>query len=145
MLAVLSFTALVLVASAAYAVTKRCAGGECHGTNAADTLYGSPTNDTLFGENGDDRLYGGSGSDSLKGGFDNDAGYGGPGMDRVKGGPGVDRLYGGDGDDIMRGGLHNKTNDGVADYLDCGSGRDEVYFTPRVDTIRNCEMQHRSG
>jgi Ca2+-binding RTX toxin-like protein len=137
--------ALLLAAGVASALEKKCTGGECMGTNMADTLYGTPLNDTIFGLGGNDRIYGGGAMDALKGGPGADRAFGSEGNDRVKGGPGEDTLYGGPGDDLMRGGLHAKTNDGVSDIIDCGDGRDEVYYTPDVDVVKNCEVKHPPG
>jgi hypothetical protein len=30
----------------------------------------------------------------------------------------------------------------VKDVIDCGSGRDIVYFDPGLDTLANCEMKN---
>jgi hypothetical protein len=74
---------------------------------------------------GDDYLVGGTGHDALLGGPGNDTLIGGAGNDRLNGGAGADRLAGGAGDDVLIG-----IDDGTADYLDGGAGRD-AYWVDR--------------
>lgn len=91
-----------------------------------DTLWGRAGNDSLVGGDGNDGLYGGAGVDSLYGLHGNDQLVGGSGNDRLFGGMGLDYLWGEDGNDLLDGG-----QEGLADYLDGGSGKDtlrrEVY------------------
>ena len=95
------------------------------GNRRGNALLGWGGNDILRGWGGPDRLLGHAGADFL---------YGGAGPDILFGGSGRDRLYGGDGNDL----LFSTADDGVADIVDCGAGRD----TARVrdgDLTRGCE------
>jgi Ca2+-binding RTX toxin-like protein len=59
----------------------------------------------------------------------------------LDGGAGNDRLDGGDGRDVFAGGEGNDTIfaiDGLSERIDCGPGRDTVYFDPN-DTFVDCE------
>ena len=132
--------ATLLAASAAFAATIQCNGGECSGTNMADRISGSPKDETIRGQSGNDKIYGGGGRDVLKGG---------PGTDFVKDGGGQNILKGGDGPDVIRGGLGDETirasspelaNDRDRDDINCGPGVDTVYYIPGQDTIENCEV-----
>ncbi len=119
MLAVAALT-LSLVAGAAFAQSISCpGGGRCTGTAGNDTMRGA---------------------DMVKGKRAADVIEGGDGADKVKGGSGRDTVRGGTGNDIVRGGTHGRTNDGVRDVLDCGSGTDLVYFVQGQDSVRNCEV-----
>ncbi|MGE5610423.1 MAG: hypothetical protein ACM359_14320 [Bacillota bacterium] len=70
---------------------------------------GGAGNDTITGAAGNDTLLGGTGSDVINGGAGNDS---------INGGEGLDSLYGQAGDDWII------ANDGEADRLDGGNGRD---------------------
>src|SRR5215210_5521175 len=85
--------ATLLIVGVAYARTIDCTGGDCTGTNKADTMNGSPNDDRMLALDGPDTLYGLGGMDALKG----------------KGG--ADRVDGGEGNDIVRGGTHGVAND----------------------------------
>jgi Ca2+-binding RTX toxin-like protein len=74
------------VAGVAYAMIIDCNGGDCTGTNTADTMNGSPNDDKMLALEGGDTLYGVGGMDALKG----------------KGGG--DRIFGGEGNDVVKGG-----------------------------------------
>jgi len=132
--------ALVLAVGVAFAATRNCTGGECRGTQGADEIFGSEGDDVVLALGGNDRVYGREGNDGLKGGEGSDEVYGELGNDKVKGSQGGDKVFGGPGDDVVRGGTHSRTNDGVRDLLDCGEGTDTVYYTPRKDEIRDCEI-----
>lgn len=138
------FLAALLVGGTALAVTKNCSGGgNCQGTSDDDRLYGSPMQDTMFGRGGSDNVYGYGSGDMLKGGPGADLMYGGGEDDKGKGGSGADRIFGDGGDDTLRGGTIEKANDGVRDFLNCGSGTDTVYFTPGQDSVAdNCEVRN---
>jgi Ca2+-binding RTX toxin-like protein len=138
---------MLLVTGVAFARVISCSVGaaECDGTRRADTMHGTSSHDKMLGNGGDDVMYGEDGDDAVKGKVDDDEIFGGPGDDLVKGGNGRDRVRGGEGDDIVRGGSHSVTNDGSVDVLRCGPGTDEVYYTPRVDVVRGCEVRHPSG
>lgn len=132
--------ATLLVAGTALAMTVRCSGGECRGTDMADRIFGSASKEVVYAGGGNDDLFGRRGDDLLKGDQGNDEVYGQSGDDRPKGGFGKDRVFGGPGNDLVRGGRHNQTDDGVRDFLDCGDGKDTVYYTPGVDVIKDCEV-----
>lgn len=135
-LSTLVLAGVLLVASVAYARTINCTGsGPCVGTARHDLMRGGTGDD---GMDGNDRMLGGTGQDMLKGRDDADTINGDDGDDRAKGG-GRDTVNGGAGDDIIRGGSHGGTNDGVH-ALDCGGGRDTVYFVQGQDTVTNCEI-----
>jgi hypothetical protein len=58
---------------------------------------------------------------------------------------GNDHITGAEGNDTLIGKAGNDTiyaNDGVKDKIDCGPGRDIVYFDPGLDTLANCEMKN---
>ena len=67
LLPLLVAAAVLLVAGVAYARTIDCNGGECEGTNKADTMNGSPQDDKMLALDGGDILYGLGGMDMLKG------------------------------------------------------------------------------
>ena len=98
-------------------------GGSGHdvlyGANGNDIIYAEVGNDTIYGGHGDDILFGGDGHDLIYGDDGSDVLYGDDGNDTLYGGGGVDHLFGSAGDDYLDGG-----NDGLADYLWGGSGRD---------------------
>ena len=91
-----------------------------YGENGNDYIYARSGNDYLFGGNGNDYLYGYAGNDYISGGAGNDYLSGSSGNDWLYGGTGYDRLYGSSGNDYLSGGI-----DGVADYLNGGSGADD--------------------
>jgi Ca2+-binding RTX toxin-like protein len=102
--------AVLLIAGVAYARTIDCNGGDCKGTNNADTMNGSPQEDRMLALEGADFLYGVGGRDALKG----------------EGGG--HRIVGGEGNDLVRVGTHSVANDHARDLLVCGPGRDKVFF-----------------
>jgi serralysin len=112
---VFAFGVVLLVAGAAFAVSKVCPDN-CRGTAGDDRLVGSPRDNTIYAEDGNDRVLGRGGEDALKGGDGRDEVYGQGSNDRVKGSAGMDRGYGGEGNDHAR------------DLLICGPGRDKVFF-----------------
>jgi Ca2+-binding RTX toxin-like protein len=93
-----------------------------HGGEGMDFIYGRGGNDELFG--GDDSSFnyldGGDGNDKLYGGYGTDVMHGRDGHDWLFGNKGKDYLYGGAGNDVLNGG-----DDGVADYLNGGTGADK--------------------
>ena len=143
-LSVFVLVGVLLVAGVAYARTVNCDGGDCTGTNAADTMYRSASDDKMLSQDGSDRLYGEGGMDMLKGKGGGDSIFGGEGNDKVNGGHGRDRVEGGKGDDLVRGGTHGVANDHARDLLLCGPGRDRVYFVPVQDVLRDCEIKRPS-
>lgn len=108
---------LALTAGIAMAVTKDGGSGD-------DTLRGTNNADTLRGGSGDDTLYGFARGDLLEGGS---------GEDDIFAGTGRDDVYAGSSADFV-----NDGDDGVRDFIDCGSGFDTVR-ADHVDTLRDCE------
>ena len=137
---VLAFGVVLLVAGAAFAVSKVCPDN-CSGTAGDDRLVGSPRANTIYAADGNDRVLGRGGEDALKGEDGRDEVFGQKGNHRVKGSVGMDRVYGGPGDDLVRGGTPERPEDGARDVLDCGDGTmDTGYFVQEQDTVRNCEI-----
>jgi Ca2+-binding RTX toxin-like protein len=138
--------AMLLIAGTAWA-SIRCTGGKCYGTDASERLVGTTVSDTIFALPGDDEVFAGTGDDKPKAGDDADTVYGAGGGDTIKGGTGGDTLYGG-GNDLLYAGTRiggvSQTDGGVEDVMDCGSGTDEVYYTPGQNTILGCEVLHPS-
>jgi Ca2+-binding RTX toxin-like protein len=92
----------------------------------AELLTGTTGNDTLLGTEEEDYFKGSGGDDYLKGGGGNDKIVPGEGDDVVYAGAGNDLIYARDTDSL--------------DYIDCGSGFDEVETIHRDDrTLSNCE------
>jgi Ca2+-binding RTX toxin-like protein len=85
-----------------------------HGTENADTIFGSPNYINQF--------YAYGGNDTLVGTANHDQMHGGEGADLLKGAGGYDQLFGDNGDDTLKGG-------GGADYLHGGAGYDTVSYT----------------
>jgi subtilisin-like proprotein convertase family protein len=111
------------------------------GTDHADWIFGTsgPDHLVLLGGDdnasalgGDDCVEGGTGDDHLDGGPGKDVIYGDDGADTITGGAGADTIYGGPGDD------HTLADDGRADTIDCGTGRDRV-DADREDRLVSCE------
>jgi Ca2+-binding RTX toxin-like protein len=100
---------------------------QIQGLGGSDWINGSGGNDIVLGYGSDDIIYGDNGNDIL---------MGHDGSDKILGGYGSDKISGGPGDDVIYQGP-----DGYEDYIDCGSGNDEVQgATPLdVDIIQNCE------
>lgn len=98
------------------------------GGSGNDTLLGTSATDYLSGHSGNDALYGYGGADYLSGHSGSDSIYGGSGRDRIAGHSNNDFISDG--------------NDGVKDYIDCGSGTDTVR-ADSVDVLDNCERVTR--
>jgi Ca2+-binding RTX toxin-like protein len=121
--------AVLLIAGVSYARTIDCDGGDCKGTNNADTMNGIPQDDRMLVLEGADTLYGLGGMDALKG----------------KGGYGKDRVDAGEGNDLVRGGTHGVADDHARDLLICGPGRDKLFFVRGQDVLKGCEVKHPSN
>jgi Ca2+-binding RTX toxin-like protein len=133
-----------------------------------DVMYGGDGNDRMVGEFGVDIIYGGDGEDRLESADDcyvsvaqpDDTLYGGPGNDELLPRDGNGIAYGNEGDDLVLGNCLGQVdvysgkgsdtiysaeeeggNPGIPDYIDCGPGRDTVYFQADFDTIRSCEVK----
>jgi Ca2+-binding RTX toxin-like protein len=136
----------------------------------SDTVVGGPGDDGdefvaggLFGDSpkmsanssrdGNDMLYGGAGRDSLYGFGGSDLLVGGDGVDYILAGefrmsmarpgvatsknPGVDIVIAGAGGD------HVETIDRRRDIIDCGGGKDAVWFDVKLDVVSpNCERKN---
>jgi RTX calcium-binding nonapeptide repeat (4 copies) len=110
------------------------AGGRdvLNGLQGNDCLDGGDGADQLAGASGHDRLFGGNGNDRLNGGFGSDVLVGGLGNDRLDGSDRRDEFLAGEGNDVVF------AVDGIAERIECGPGRDTVYFDPD-DTLVGCE------
>jgi Ca2+-binding RTX toxin-like protein len=84
-----------------------------------DTLFGESSGDLLIGRGGNNEYFGASGPDEI---LANESGTGE--TETVSAGPGNDRIL---------------AEDGAADDIDCGRGRDQVDVGPG-DTTSNCEI-----
>ena len=85
-----------------------------------DFVHGGGSNDIIYGEKGDDILYGDDGSDKIFGGF---------GSDQLFGGPADDKIFEGNGEE---------KSDFSSDFIDCGSGNDEIWLS-LGDHQKDCE------
>jgi Ca2+-binding RTX toxin-like protein len=130
-----------LVTGTALAMTVRCSGGECNGTEEADRIFGSASEEIINAGDGSDEVFGRGRRDVIRGELGKDEIYGQSGNDGLKGSAGADKVFGGPGYDIVRGGTHAQVDDGARDILDCGEGdMDTVYYTPDEDVISHCEI-----
>jgi Ca2+-binding RTX toxin-like protein len=100
------------------------------GGGGADVIYGGPGADVLDGGAGNDVLRGGAGDDELVGRSGDDLLDGGEGRDRLTGGTGRDTLLGGGGNDMLF------AQDGRADTVDGGGGRDTAIVDRTLDRVR---------
>lgn len=142
----------------------RCAN-VARGTNQGDALGGTIAGDALPALGGADRVFGFGGDDCLAGGGGNDRLFGGDGDDKLRGDSGDDRLYGDAGDDYLSGGAGNDVikggagtnryfgragndriyaDNGVAEQVNCGSGRDWARVDD-ADTVASCERVRRTS
>jgi len=110
------------------------------GWGGDDYLNGHAFPDIVWGNDGDDELRGSHGLDLLFGGPGHDLLFGEGGDDRLWGGSGLDHLYGGEDHDV----LISVANDGQADVVDCGVGRDRAVVRAN-DVVLNCERVIRIG
>ena len=138
--------AVAVGSGAAFAKTIRCDGGDCFGTNKADSIYGTNKHDAVFARDGGDfvsgrgradNLNGQDGKDHVFGGWGDDWVKGGRHDDTVKGDEGNDRITGGSGDNVIRAG------DGMRDLIICGdNSKNFIYYDPGLDRFRNCVFEH---
>jgi Ca2+-binding RTX toxin-like protein len=123
-----------------------------YGRRGGDTLQAGSDDDALYGDFGNDKLRGGAGADVLRGDDDFEQHKNMIGRDRLSGGNGADELYGYYGDDKLVGGegndiinAHDEPPSKWEDDIDCGPGRDTVYFDKGFDKFRrfgiNCEVK----
>jgi len=123
---------LLVATSVALAATVNCPfSGNCTGTNAGDTIYGSEGKNIIYGHDGDDRIYGRGGDDFT---------LGMNGNDDLHGSEGNDTLGGGDGRDIHNGGPGNDTFEGGPGF---DQYRDDSMFS--ADTYYGLRAHHVTG
>src|SRR5215218_2026292 len=124
--------AMVIGSGIALAKTIRCDGGNCFGTNRADSIFGTNRHDAIFAKRGADLVTGKERNDNLNGQDGNDRVFGGRGDDWVKGGRHDDTVKGDLGNDRLTGGPgHN--------VIRAGDGsRNLIYYDPHLDRFRNC-------
>ena len=136
--------AMVIGSGIALAKTIRCDGGNCFGTNRADSIFGTNRHDAIFAKRGADLVTGKERNDNLNGQDGNDRVFGGPGDDWVKGGRHDDTVKGDLGNDQLTGGPgHNviRAGDGMRDLIICGANsRNLIYYDPHLDRFRNCDF-----
>ena len=100
-----------------------------------DKVYGSGGRDVLYGFGGSDLLVGGGGVDYIMAGEFRTA-TSRPGVTTSKN-PGVDTVSAGAGGD------HIETVDRRKDVIDCGGGKDAVWFDVGLDVVHpNCERKN---
>ena len=100
-----------------------------------DKLFGGAGRDSLYGFGGSDVLVGGGGMDYILAG-EFRTGMGRPGVATSKK-PGVDTVSAGAGGD------HIEAIDQRRDVIDCGDGKDAVWFDEGRDVVsRNCEVRN---
>jgi Ca2+-binding RTX toxin-like protein len=139
--------AVAVVGGAALAKTIHCRGGNCFGTNRADTIFGTNRRDAIFARGGGDFVSGLRTNDNLNGQIGNDSAFGGRGNDWVKGDRGNDMVKGDLGNDRLTGGSGRNTiraGDGMRDLIICANNsKNLIYFNPRLDRFRNCHFIRR--
>jgi Ca2+-binding RTX toxin-like protein len=124
-----------MTAGTAWAVISCKAGVSCYGTSGPDELHGTKKKNYLYGKEGNDTLLGRRGNDYLAG--DGPIDTGADGNDQLYGGAGADTFKAGKGNDII------EAKDNHKDTINCGSGKDEVWFDLNLDQVAaNCEEQH---
>jgi Ca2+-binding RTX toxin-like protein len=124
-------------------------GGENQiiGDDGDDTMIGGEKTDIMFGGRGNDKYDGyfgndyiwevdkfniPSGDDVISGGYGDDLIYSGGGADKIHGGP--------EDDSINPNISYFQFRDFSSDFVDCGTGYDEVYFNSAEDTASsNCD------
>jgi Ca2+-binding RTX toxin-like protein len=140
--------AVAVGGGAAFAKTIRCDGGDCFGTNRADSIFGTNRHDAIFARDGGDFVSGRGRFDNLNGQDGNDQVFGGWGDDWVKGGRDRDMVKGNLGNDRITGGSSHNTiraGDGMRDLIICGdNSRNRIFYDPRLDRFRNCHFLRRT-
>ncbi|CAA9472337.1 MAG: hypothetical protein AVDCRST_MAG12-883, partial [uncultured Rubrobacteraceae bacterium] len=72
----------------------------------------------------------------------NDMLYGGTAADNIVGGTGQDGIVSDAGNDRIYTGTPSRGKDRIKDTVNCGDGRDTVYYEKGVDAINgNCEVR----
>jgi Ca2+-binding RTX toxin-like protein len=171
-LMVLLACGLVLAATITCRGTTSCFGTNradtMTGTRADNNMFGLAGNDAMRGRGGADYVRGDQGADLIHGGgagdttvwgggFDNGGNFddrsddvvrGGSGPDTVIGGfakSGVDVLYGGKDNDVVNAAQRSARGVRVTkEIVDCGPGRDTVYFDRGKDVAaKDCEIRRK--
>jgi Ca2+-binding RTX toxin-like protein len=99
---------------------------ELDGGSAGDSVMGTAKGEFLNANQGNDTINGRGGIDTLVGMDGKDTLVGGSGGDSFEAGPGADII---------------KAADNAVDQIDCGGGRDTVFFDQGMDTLTNCEIK----
>jgi Ca2+-binding RTX toxin-like protein len=138
------------------------------GTRADNQMFGEAGSDTMVGKGGADYIRGDQGADTISGnrageqflwggGFDAGGNYddrsddvvdGARGADSIVGGfakRGVDSLYGGRGDDTINTAQRNSGTGAAVtkEIIDCGPGKDTVFYDKGKDEVKNCEIKEQ--
>ena len=169
-LAVLLTSGLALTATITCRGTASCFGTNrddiMTGTGADNNMFGQRGDDIMRGmggadyvrgDQGADEIYGASAGDTTLwgGGFDAGGNYDDAGDDRVRGGRGADTIIGGyakSGVDVLLGDAGDDTVNAAQrsargvrvtrEIIDCGPGRDTVYFDRGKDVVaKDCEIR----
>jgi Ca2+-binding RTX toxin-like protein len=150
---------LILASGIALAAVVNCVPGvPCVGTQSSDRITGTDgpddidakgLSDDVFAGGGADFVDGGNGRDVIYGDGDSvalaadDAIFGGDRDDELIGYGGADELFGENGDDIINASERALGQPAVADFINCGSGFDQVIFDNGIDLfsgpVPNCE------
>lgn len=115
-------------------------GDYCKGTFAVpktNVVHGKAAGERLVGWAGLDRLFGGGGNDRLRGLAGNDYLFGNAGNDTLWGGAGKDHLDGGAGNDT----IHAEDDHKAFDNVNCGKGKDTVFYNKGDVVAKSCEKK----
>ena len=100
---------------------------ELDGGAAGDSIAGTARGEFLNANQGDDTVNGRGGSDTVVGADGRDRLIGGPGADSFEAGPRADTV--------------NAADNTADQQIDCGGGRDTVFFDQGLDVLTNCEIK----
>jgi Ca2+-binding RTX toxin-like protein len=107
---------VVLATGVAFAADIDCLIDACVGTKGDDQIRGTENPETISALAGNDFVFSRGGDYTIY--LENE-------KDRADGAGGNDTIYGGAGN------VH---------YIDCGEGKDTVYYDVGIDTVTNCEV-----
>lgn len=125
---------------------------DINGTAGPDVLVGTRNDDTITARAGNDIVRARAGDDLVRAGAGADRVRAAGGWDRVRGGAGPDDIVPANGADRVRAGFGNDTiavnGDGRADLINCGPGRDVIWWhvgdrPDRSDEFVGCEVRER--